>query len=262
MNSCCLLFWSFITAIVCITLVSEVTFFVGADMCFDDFRRCGFGFGFRSSRFCRRRVCAGGTRWTTRPFDQDKLPPPQIDEFGSGNGTEAFSGAGDGSPDYWSIYVAVFCGTAASIITIIGACGGAFRRGGAHPLCVSFSIFSAGMLHLAAVVSLGIQFFTSKEQTVYNLFRSEQYFEIDDTLYSYLINDSFLDEFASRVGAAFFFCLTSAIWEILFTLCILLPSDAKAEQMTNVSWATHVSQPYLPRQNKPSDEVPPAYSVA
>ena len=164
----------------------------------------------------------------------------------------------------WSIYVTVFCGTAASVITILGACGGAFRRGGVHPLCISISIFSAGILHLAVVVCLGIQFFTSKEQTVYNLFRSEQYFEVDGSLYNYPINNSYYEEFASRVGFVFFFALSSAIWEVMFTLCIMLPSDAKAEQMTNVSWATStsVSQPYLPRQNKPSDEAPPAYQAA
>ena len=95
-NSWCLLLWLIITAIVCLTLISEVTHFIGADMCFNAFRRCGFS---RFSRFCQRRVCRGGTRWTTRPFNQDMLPPPQVDEFGSGNGTEAFSGAGDGEPD-------------------------------------------------------------------------------------------------------------------------------------------------------------------
>lgn len=99
-NSWCLLLWSIITAIVCLTLISEVTHFIGADMCFNDFRRCGFS---RFSRFCQY-LPAPSLPWRypvdDPPFQPGHAPTsPQVDEFGSGNGTKAFSGVGDGELD-------------------------------------------------------------------------------------------------------------------------------------------------------------------
>jgi hypothetical protein len=230
-NSCFIIFWSIITFCLCLALVMRLRFYMDADLCYYDWYCCTWS----CWNYCRRWVCRGGDYWITRPFGQDMLPPPVALAL---NSSESTTGAGDGEPDYWSLYVGVFCGTTASLIAMFAAIGPASQRGDSgNALCIAGTMLFAGVLHLAVTICLGVQFFTSEEQWVYNAYREDQYYKIDGTLYDYLVDDHYYRDFANVVMTTFIFCLISAIWELGFILCIfLIPSDEMSERITNVYW--------------------------
>jgi len=240
-NACFIMMWSMITFVVCLFLCANVTNYIDDDddgSGEDDGGGCYYVYyTFGPARW----VCRGGSRWTSRPISQDSLPPPTAVLLGN-NSLEGH-GAGDGEPDYWSLYVAVIGGPIASLLTIIATLGPACRRGGtSSPLLVGGVILFAGLLHLSVTICLGVQFFTSEDdEWVYNHFRSEQYYQFDGTLYNYLVNDHYYSGFASLVAFAFFFTLTSTLWELLFMACVLLPNDGQSERLTNVFYSERFS---------------------
>jgi len=253
-NSCFIMIWSMITFVVCLCLSGSVTNYVDdgdGGGCYREY------WSFGRSRI----VCRGNSRWTSRPISQDKLPPPTAVVLG--NSSLEGNGAGDGEPDYWSLYVAVIGGSIASLLTIIATLGPACRRGGtSSPLIVGGVILFAGLLHLSVTICLGVQFFTSEDdQWVYNHFRSQQYYQFDGTLYNYLANDYYYRNWSVLVLFAFFFTLTSTLWELLFMMCVLLPNDGHSARLTNVYYAEPRTSTAEPRISTTEPRISTKYST-
>jgi len=224
-NSCCMIFIGIVTIIVTIFLSTSVNVYFQANgKCYWTWTCCYYP----CTRYCYVTTC--NTLWlSTRPISQDMLPEPEIDPIQSNSTHKVYlDEGGDGILDYWSLMVAVTMGPIAALVMIIIACTplhGANQRKLAGA-CTAFAF----VLHLTAVICLGVQFFeTHSSYTVYNRFKMPQYVEITDkSIAGYMRSKSGDDykPFANLVITAFTFMLCMVLQECCW-MAALAKGDAR-----------------------------------
>jgi len=171
---------------------------------------------------CYREVCSGTWRSTT-PITQNELPAPTLAPGANISYPIYNDDAGDNIMDYWSVIVAVACGSLGCIIVIgCTACPAARRPLGPAKAAAGVMLFSC-VMHITSLICMAVQFFPQQEgQYVYNYFRYPQYEQLDgESLLYYLLYDKYYYRYGNLVLIAWILMAILAIYEGVWAIMAL-----------------------------------------